>query len=78
MSRARPYVKGQTGSTTLGLARGFREQYLDDARKRKEALLSAVGLWKDRTDLPDTEQYIRELRHGNRLRGISSDGASVD
>jgi hypothetical protein len=37
---------------------------------RSEALLSAVGLWKDRTDIPDTEQYIRELREGDRLRRI--------
>ena len=39
----------------------------DDANKadnaaRREALLSAVGLWKDRTDLPETEEYIRDLR----------------
>ena len=46
----------------------------DDANKadnaaRREALLSAVGLWKDRTDLPETEEYIRDLRTGDRLRG---------
>jgi hypothetical protein len=35
--------------------RALREKYLDDAATRKEALLSAVGLWKDRTDPPDTE-----------------------
>jgi hypothetical protein len=45
----------------------------DDATKRKEALFSAVGLWKDRTDLPDTEEYIRELRKDDRLRRIPSD-----
>jgi hypothetical protein len=27
----------------------------------------AVGLWKDRTDLPDTETYFRNLRKGTRL-----------
>lgn len=41
------------------------------AADRRKGLLSAVGLWKDRTDLPDTEQYIRELREGDRLRRIS-------
>jgi hypothetical protein len=35
--------------------------------KRKEALLSVVGIWRDRTDLPDTETYIRGLRKGKRL-----------
>ena len=38
---------------------------------RRNALLSAVGLWKDRTDLLDTSQYVRELRKGDRLKRIS-------
>lgn len=29
--------------------------------------MGIVGLWKDRTDLPDTETYIRNLRKGSRL-----------
>jgi hypothetical protein len=51
--------------------RALREKYLDDAATRKEALLLAVGLWKDRTDLPDTETYIRRLRKGARLKRLS-------
>jgi hypothetical protein len=51
------------------------ERILDSATKR-EALLSAVGLWKDRTDLPDAdlpdaETYVRSLRKGERLKRIS-------
>jgi len=42
----------------------------DNASKRKEALLSVVGIWKDRTDLPVTETYIRGLRKGTRLKRI--------
>jgi hypothetical protein len=42
---------------------------------RREALLCAVGLWKDRTDLPDTGQYIRELREDDRLRRIAEGSA---
>jgi hypothetical protein len=62
----------QSGSTVSELARrALREKYLDDPAKRKEALLSAIGLWKDRTDLPDTEEYIRGLRKDDRLRRIS-------
>jgi hypothetical protein len=38
---------------------------------RRNALLSAVGLWNDRTDLPDTSQYVRELRRADRLERIS-------
>jgi predicted transcriptional regulator len=51
--------------------RAVREKYLGDSERRKEALLSAVGLWKDRTDLPDTETYVRSLRKGDRLKRIS-------
>jgi hypothetical protein len=35
--------------------------------ERRAALMGIVGLWKDRTDLPDTETYIRNLRGGTRL-----------
>jgi len=33
-------------------------------------MLAIVGLWKDRTDLSDTEKYIRKLRKSNRLKRI--------
>jgi len=29
-----------------------------------------IGLWKDRTDLPDTERYVLSLRDDNRLKRI--------
>ena len=62
----------QSRSTVSELVRkALREKYLGDADRRKEALLSVVGLWKDRTDLPDTEEYIRGLRKDDRLRRIS-------
>ncbi len=35
--------------------------------ERRAAMMGIVGLWKDRTDLPDTETYIRNLRKGTRL-----------
>ena len=34
---------------------------------RRTAMMGIVGLWADRTDLPDTETYIRNLRGGTRL-----------
>jgi hypothetical protein len=39
--------------------------------KRKQALLSVVGIWKDRTDLPDTEVFLRSLRKGRRLSQLT-------
>jgi metal-responsive CopG/Arc/MetJ family transcriptional regulator len=43
-----------------------RERYIVDPEKRRAALMGIVGLWKDRTDLPDTETYVRSLRKSTR------------
>lgn len=61
----------QSKSTISELVRqAVREKYLDKKAERKEAMLSVIGLWKDRTDLPDTERYVRSLRDDNRLKRI--------
>ena len=44
----------------------------DQLKERRAAMLGAVGLWKDRTDLPDTETYIRNLRQGDRLERLQA------
>jgi hypothetical protein len=38
--------------------------------ERRAAMMAIVGLWKDRTDLPDTETYVRRLRTGTRLERL--------
>lgn len=59
----------QSKSTISELVRqAVREKYLDKKAERREAMLSVIGLWKDRTDLPDTETYVRSLRDDNRLK----------
>ena len=47
-------------------------------RTRRETLLDAVGIWKDRTDLPETEQYIRELRAGDRIERFFAQVGALD
>jgi hypothetical protein len=47
-----------------------RERYIVDPEKRREALMGIVGIWKDRTDLPDTETYVRNMRKGTRLKRL--------
>jgi hypothetical protein len=42
-----------------------------DLEERRAAMLGIVGLWKDRTDLPDTETYIRNLRKGRRIEALN-------
>ena len=52
----------QSRSTVSELVRNaIREKYVGDAASRKTALLSAIGLWKDRTDLPNAQTYVRNL-----------------
>jgi len=41
-----------------------------EIEERKAAMMGIVGLWKDRTDLPDTETYVRNLRKGTRLKKL--------
>jgi hypothetical protein len=41
-----------------------------ELEERKAAMMAIVGLWKDRTDLPDTETYVRSLRSGTRLQRL--------
>jgi hypothetical protein len=44
-----------------------RDRYMGNLAERRAAMMGIVGLWKDRTDLPDTETYIRRLREDDRL-----------
>jgi hypothetical protein len=47
---------------------------LDPAQvaERKADMMAAVGLWKDRADLADSEAYVRNLRGGTRLARLMS------
>lgn len=48
----------------------FKELSPTELEERRTAMMAIVGLWKDRTDLPDTETYIRNLRGGDRLERL--------
>jgi hypothetical protein len=65
-------IRAKQSKTTISelVRQAVREKYLTDKSNRREALLSAIGIWKDRTDLPDTETYVRSLRGGKRLKRI--------
>jgi hypothetical protein len=62
----------QTGVTVSALVRqAVREKFQGGKAARREAMQALVGLWRDRADLPSTEQYIRELRKGRRIERLS-------
>ena len=64
----------QSGTSISELVRqAIRDKYGVSPEKRRQAMEAVVGMWKDRTDLPDTETYIRQLRRGRRrLRRLAS------
>lgn len=59
------------GTTISDLVRrAARDRYLRNSAERRAALMSVVGIWKDRTDLPDTKTYVRNLRKGTRFKRL--------
>jgi metal-responsive CopG/Arc/MetJ family transcriptional regulator len=63
-------AKREKTSISELVRKAARERYAVDHEERKAAMLSIVGLWADRTDPPDTETYIRNLRDDNRLERL--------
>jgi metal-responsive CopG/Arc/MetJ family transcriptional regulator len=47
-----------------------RDRYMGNLEERRDAMMGIVGLWKDRTDIEDTEAYIRNLRDDDRLERL--------
>lgn len=66
-------TRAQQDRTTVSelVRKAARERYMGNLEGRRTAMLGIKGLWKDRTDLPDTETYIRELRSSaNRMKRL--------
>jgi ribbon-helix-helix CopG family protein len=57
------------GTTISALVReAARDRYLGNLEERRKAMEAIVGIWKDRTDLPDsTDEYVRSLRRDTRM-----------
>jgi hypothetical protein len=66
------HVKALNGGTSISelVRTAARDRYMVNLEERRAAMLGIVGLWKDRTDLPDTETYVRNLRTDNRLKRL--------
>jgi hypothetical protein len=68
------HIRARQRKTSISelVRQAVREKYGRSAADRREAMQALVGIWKDRQDLPDSEQYVRRLRKGKRLRRIAS------
>ncbi len=57
----------QSRSSVSDLIRqAVREKYVHTNGNRAEVFRSVAGLWRGRTDLPETATYVRRLRKGRR------------
>jgi Ribbon-helix-helix protein, copG family len=53
----------QSGTSMSELVRkAIRDVYLCDQTDRKTAMTGIMGLWKDRNDIGDAQEYVRKLR----------------
>jgi endonuclease YncB( thermonuclease family) len=68
------HIRARQHKTTISelVRQAVREKYGRTAADRREAMEAVVGMWKDRENLPDSEEYVRQLRKGKRLRRIAS------
>jgi len=68
------HIRARQRKTTISelVRQAVREKYGNASADRRQTMQALVGLWKDRKDLPDTEQYVRRLRKGKRLRRVNS------
>jgi plasmid stability protein len=59
------------GTTISDLVRqAVRDRYLGNLEERRKAMEAIVGIWKDRTDLPDSTEYVRSLRQDTRIERL--------
>jgi hypothetical protein len=47
-----------------------RERYMYTPEQRRADMMAAVGVWKDRDDLAESEDYVRAIRKGTRLKRL--------
>ena len=68
------HIRARQRKTSISelVRQAVREKYGRSAADRREAMQALVGIWKNREDLPDSQQYVRRLRKGKRLRRIAS------
>lgn len=81
MKRTQLYIDESLFSTLSLISRKRKTTISDLVRRALEhvygagggdsdqALEASFGLWRGRADLPSTQDYVRDLRKGTRLKG---------
>lgn len=61
----------EKGTTVSDLVRKAVEKVYGKSKKKdgfQKALMASAGLWKNRKDLPPTDEYVRSLRKDTRMK----------
>jgi hypothetical protein len=59
------------GTTISDLARvAARDKYIHSREQRIADMKSVIGLWKERDELADTDEFIRNLRSDDRMERL--------
>jgi hypothetical protein len=70
--RALKVRSSQSGLTISELVRAaVRDRYFGQTHQRKQAMLAFAGSRKDRSDIGNTEAYVRKLRKGRRFERLA-------
>jgi hypothetical protein len=61
------HARARKEETTVSnlVRQAARERYLGKLDERREAMQALVGLRKDRSEFPNSVQYVRRLRRGS-------------
>jgi len=65
-------ILGHTSISEL-VRTAARDRYMGNLEERRAAMMGIVGLWRDRTDIGDTESYIRSLRDDDRSERLGTE-----
>jgi hypothetical protein len=67
------HIRSRQSRTPISelVRQAVRDKYGNPLAHRRRAMQAWVGLWRDRSDLRDSETYVRQLRKGERLQRIA-------
>lgn len=68
------HAEARREKTTISdlVRRAARERYLGGLEERSRAMQAVVGIRADRSDIGDTDAYVRTLRRDSRLSRLRS------
>lgn len=66
------HAQARREGTTISdlVRRAARDRYMSGMEERRSAMRALVGLRAGRSDMQDTEKYLRELRKSDRIERL--------